>query len=133
MGNGRRWKLGGRNGIVTVRGREKPGLLEQRDWTSDRAPNVVKVEIRVRVVGLKRRWREHGLPIQIVQRPRSQRGVLIVVERRSVIVRATSFGGDPNVGDARIFRAEIRGQKINLADTLQRRLACGRHAKDSAI
>src|SRR5260370_17637203 len=114
MGNGRRWKLGGRNGIVTVRGREKPGLLEQGDWTTYRAPNVVKVEIRVRVVGLKSRWREHGLPIQIVQRPRSQRGVLIVVERRSLIVRATSFGGDPNVGDARIFPASLSAHKITL-------------------
>jgi len=72
---------------------------------------------------LKAVWRKASSVVLIIKRPRGQRGVVIVVERRSVIVRASAFCADPNVSDARVFRAEIGGQKIDLADGLQRGLA----------
>src|ERR1700730_3457460 len=112
MGNGARRDFGRRNIVVSLIRGKKPGLLEQRDRATYRAANIIQVEVWRGVLGLKTVWRKISGVDFIIKRPRSQRGVAIVVKRRSVIVRAAAFCTDANVGDARVFRAEIGGQKI---------------------
>src|SRR5881394_3197906 len=62
-----------------------------------------------------------------------QSRVLVVVERRSVVVCATALCADSNVSDARVFRAEVRSQKINLANRFKRRLAVSGLAKNATV
>src|SRR5882762_10651476 len=101
-----RGDLRGSNGIISFIRREKPSLLEQRDWPPNRAPDVIQVEIWIGILGLKTIWRKICQVVFVIQRPGSQRRVLIVVKRRAVIARSSALGTDSNVGNARIFRAE---------------------------
>ena len=50
-----------------------------------------------------------------------------------MIARPTPFCADANIGDARIFRAEVRGQKINLTNRFERGLAGSGLAKNTAV
>jgi len=50
-----------------------------------------------------------------------------------MIVRSATLGTDSDVGNARIFRAEIRGQKINLPNRFERRLAGSGLAENATI
>src|SRR5438552_11496459 len=97
--------LSGSNIVIAFIGSKEPGLLDQWNRPTNRASNVVRVEVRVRILRLKCRWCKLSLVYLVIERPGGQRGVLVVVESRSVIVRATAFGSDSNIGDARIFRA----------------------------
>src|ERR1700704_3641120 len=125
--------LGGSNGIITLISCEEPGFLEQRDGTTYRAPDVIQVEIWIGIFRLKTIWRKICQVVFVIQRPGSQRRVLIVVERRAVIARSAALRTDANVGNARIFRAEIGGQKINLTNRFERGLAGSGLAENASI
>ena len=50
-----------------------------------------------------------------------------------MVVCATTLCADSNVSDARVFRAEVRSQKINLANRFKRRLAGSGLAKNATV
>src|SRR5882762_9585206 len=128
-----RGDLRGSNGIISFIRREKPSLLEQRDWPPNRAPDVIQVKIWIGIFGLERIRRKICQIVFVVERPGSQRRGLIVVKRRAVIVRSAALRTDANVGNARIFRAEVGGQKINLTNRFERGLAGSGLTENAAI
>src|SRR5882762_3110476 len=128
-----RGDLRGSNGIISFIRREKPSLLEQRDWPPNRAPDVIQVKIWIGIFGLERIRRKICQIVFVVERPGSQRRGLIVVKRRAVIARSAALRTDSNVGNARIFRAEVGSQKINLTNRFERGLTGGWFAENAAI
>ena len=50
-----------------------------------------------------------------------------------MIVGAAALGVDADVGDARVFGAEIGGQDVDFADGFERRLALRGLAEDAAV
>ena len=97
------------------------------------AADVVVVEVRIRVLALECSRREFRLADLVLQRPGGEGRVLVVVEHRAVIARAAALGGDTNVGDTGVFRAEVVRQNVDFTDRFKRRLAGRVVAEDSAV
>src|SRR5207237_5622885 len=82
---------------------------------------------------LRRRGREAGLPDFIAQVPGSQRRVLVVIEKRSVILDPSPPRADANIRNAGVLRGERTGEHGELANGFERRLARGGLAEYAAV
>src|SRR6266850_8482019 len=119
--------------LVSFVGDKEPGILQQRHGSADRAANSVEIKIGIGVLGLECRGREIGLTFLIIQGPCRQGRILVVIERRTVIIGTATFRTNSNICYTRVLRAEVRRKKINLADRFERRLAGGGLSENTPV
>ena len=59
----------------------------------------------------------------VLRLPGGQSGVFVVIKSRAVKLVFAALGGNADIGDSRVFGAEIIGKNIDFADRFERRLA----------
>jgi hypothetical protein len=88
------------NRVVSFIGRKEPRFFEKGHRPANRATDIGDVEERGRKLRLKCVGNKVCLRDLVVQIPRRESGILIIVKRGAVIIGATALRGDPHVGDA---------------------------------
>src|ERR1051326_7373928 len=80
-----------------VRHQEERFLPGERNWPTKRTTELVQVEVRFRKCRHRTGRQKVGFVEFVLQRPCGQRGVLVVVEQRSVVIRLAALGLNANV------------------------------------
>src|SRR5713101_6618525 len=101
---------------------KEPRLLEAWNRPAYGSANIVVIEIRGRKFTYKLTGSKVSLAFQVLYLPRRKRGILIIVKHRAVKLRFAALGGDADTGNSRIFSAEIVGENIKFAHSLERGL-----------
>src|SRR5579884_2249185 len=117
---------------LLVRDQEKR-VFQFWDAAAEGAAELVEIEIRVRVRGLRGRWRELRLSDLVLQCPGCKSSIFFVVEQRAVITVSSARRFDTNIRNAVVLGREIVRHDGDLAHGFERRLAACRLAEDAAV